>query len=136
MSLRTTCARPAPMARRMAMSRARAGARLTSSPPTLAHATISTASATAISIMTIGASERAYVRASSSVRAMKPRSWSVSGGLPQVRGDLRHVRRACSTVSPGLRRAFTASSRAGPSREVCTSSGSPGSTLVNAASGT
>ena len=61
--------RPAPMAKRSAISRARAGARLVSRPATFAHATSSTAPAKIVNITTKTAFGGIILtRASNSVR--------------------------------------------------------------------
>ncbi len=72
--------RPAPTARRSAISRARTGARLVSRPATFAHATMSTASASVASMaISIASGGLCAIRAWSSVRTARRWFLLVSG---------------------------------------------------------
>jgi hypothetical protein len=108
---RTRRARPAPMARRRAISLARAGERLVISPATLAHATSNTANASVVSIaINVASGGSLSIRACNSVRTMSPRFLLVSG-YARSRSLAMTVNSVCAACieAPGFRRPLSVS---------------------------
>ncbi len=112
-SSRISRKRPAPIARRTAISRLRVRARLKRSPAALVHATRSTASARIVKITpNFQLTSLSCVRISNWVRTAAPRSrFNFGYSCSKPRASKASSSRACRRVVPGFRRPLTVSSR-------------------------